>query len=125
MPAPKKKKTKNPASLRKQSMEIQADRQLSMMEIFKKGSEVNDKKAYDVIVGAMEALQGDGIDHAIRLRAASVYLDRTVGLPTRKEEVTHRTVTTEDEMDAKLIASPYLRKQIQKKLDDIEKVVDI
>lgn len=64
-------------------------------------------------------------DWGTRMRAIALLADRKIGLPIRREEHLHRTVTTEEEWEEMLKASPELRSHLRKMIDAAEDTIDV
>lgn len=145
MPAKKTPKKKTTASKAKiEANKAQALARMSMLELLEaavddEGTPLNDK-VVKVLIDAMEAdkvfqiSEGSGQerschleyepDHAIRIRAAELYLNRTMGLPVRREEHIHRNVTTNEDVQELLNTSPEFRETMQNMLDKANTVAE-
>lgn len=132
MPAKKTPSSKN-TSIAKAKLEAnkaQALARMSMLELLEsavdnRGIPLNDK-VVTVLVDAMEAEKEDGQpDHAIRLRSAEQFMNRTLGLPVKREEKIHRTVTTDDDVQELLNTSEAFRETVEKMLDKAKTVADV
>lgn len=132
MPAKKTPPSKK-TSISKAKLEAnkaQALARMSMLELLEsavdnRGIPLNDK-VVTVLVDAMEAEKEDGQpDHAIRLRSAEQFMNRTMGLPVKREEKIHRTVTTDDDVQELLNTSEAFRETVEKMLDKAKTVADV
>lgn len=122
---PQKKKTTN-KSAAKNKMEanaIQVQGRRTMLEKME-DRDVGDDIVQQLYEAMTASSKDDGIDWAVRLRAIEMWLNRTMGLPIRREERIHRSVSTVDELQEMLNHSAEFRKTVQTMLDKAEPFVD-
>lgn len=138
MPAkktPTRKKAQSATKAKVDANRAQALARMSMLERFE--SEGVEDKVIAVLVDAMEAdrafLVRDGDsshleyepDHSIRIKAVEVWLNRTMGLPVKREERIHRTISTDEDVQDLLNTSPAFRETVEKMLDKAKTVADV
>ena len=133
---PPKNNTQTAAKAKIEARKAQAIASLSMLERFEQEDDIGDK-SIKVLLDALAAdraflVKDDGgshleyePDHAIRIRAVELWLNRTMGLPIRREERIHRTVTTDEDVQHLLNTSDAFRETVEKMLDKAKTIADV
>jgi hypothetical protein len=138
MPAKKTQPSKSSttAKAKLEANRAQALARTSMLERFESEDGIGEK-IISVLVEAMGAerayLVKDGDsshleyepDHTTRIKAVEVWLNRTMGLPVKREEKIHRTVTTDEDVQELLNTSEAFRETVEKMLDKAKTVADV
>jgi nucleoside-triphosphatase THEP1 len=120
---PQKKKTATNAKNKMETNALQVQGRRTMLEKME-DRDVGDDIVQQLYEAMTASSKDDGIDWATRLRAIEMWLNRTMGLPIRREERIHRSVSTVDELQEMLNHSAEFRKTVKNMLDKAAPFVD-